>query len=166
MSFPKNRITREVAKKSVFEDLNAGAGMSSAVNYNQGDLLYRDASSGLVSTLSAETDAATFLGIAEQTVVSGVPQGPYQGLASSAHTAIGATKGPAYGVIAKLIAKSGDAFAWGVNVYADPASGDCNVQVAGTKPIGVYQGPNITGDGVKEIEVLLGARYPNDVLKF
>jgi hypothetical protein len=166
MSTATNRIKRSIAPKAIFAELNVNAGISSAVSFNQGDLLYYDATNHLVKKMSAEGDAATCLGIATVTVASGVLVGPYSGLASSASVAIQAITGPQYGDISALILKSSDALVHGAYVYADPSDGAEFVQASGTKPIGVYQGPAITGDGVKTVECLLGARFPNDTLKF
>lgn len=164
MAQSKNRIIRSIAPKSLFEE--AAPAISTAVTFNQGDLLYFDTSAKVIKRLTSEGNAATFVGISRIGVTLGVPNGPYQGLASQPSAAQGAIPGPQYGIVAALILKSGDALAVGSDVYADPSTGNFHVQAAGTKAIGLYQGKAVTGDGVAAVEVLLGARYSNDSLKF
>jgi hypothetical protein len=160
----QNRIIRSIAPKAIFEE--AHSVISSASTWDQGDLLYFDTSAKVIKRLASEGNAATFLGIARTKIVSGVPASPYQGLASQPNEATGAVPGPQFGLIAALVLKSGDALSPGALVYADPATGNFNVQASGTKDIGVYQGASVTGDGVTSVEVFLGARYPDDTLRF
>lgn len=161
-----NRIVRSVDQNSLFEDCKAL--LSSAVTFNQGDLLYLNTSTHLLSRLSSEGNAATFCGISRVSVTNGVENGPYTGLASSSQVAIGATPGPVFGVEVSLILKSGDGVFPGSDIYADPANGNFHVQASGTKPIGCAAGSQvaITGDGATYITVRLGARATNDVLKY
>jgi hypothetical protein len=160
----KNLITRSVAPKSLFAD--ATALHSAAVSYNQGDLLILDTSGHLIAKPAAEADGATFLGIAIESVSAGVLVTPYT-LASSVAPGASVLAGPQYGVIAKLTLKTGQSISPGNVVYLDPASGTQNVQVTGTKSIGVYQGAAISGAAAgTQIEVLLGCRAPADTLTF
>lgn len=161
----KNRITRSIAPKSIFE--SAISVISSSVSFDQGDLLVFDATNKVLKKPAAETEGNTFLGIAKVSISSGKLVSPYQGTAVDAAAAISDIPGPAYGVIAKLIAKTGDAFTAGQEVYLDPVSGSQNVQAAGTKAIGIYVGPAIaSATAGQEIEVHLGCRYPEDAIKF
>lgn len=162
MSVAKNRILVSVAPRRIFNDV--GPVTSSAVSYNQGDLL--GIRSNLVQKLSAESDASGFLGIADVTVISGHLQSPYQGLATTSRESATGIPGPVSGVIASMILKSGDALAAGAAVYAVPATGPEYVSASGTKIIGVYQGAAITGDGTVEVACLLGSRWPADTLSF
>lgn len=164
MSTPKNRVVLDQMKKSLFPD--AKSVVTSAVSFNQGDLLVFDDTNNRLKVPSAETEAATFLGIAEVTVVSGKLKSPYT-TDVDASQGVTDVPGPVYNVEAKLIAKTGDAFNPGDAVYLDPASGAQNVSSAGTKQIGVYQGPVIASAVAgQEILVLLGCRHPGDSLKF
>lgn len=163
MSQSRNNITREVSRKSLFPD--ASPLIPTTLSYNQGDLLYFDSSTKRIKLAAAESEASTLLGVAVQKIVEGIPAQPYN-TATSASQAQGALPGPAYGVIVSLYLKNGDALARGSLVYADPVTGAQNVQAAGTKAIGLYQGANITGGTDTLIEVLLGARYPSDSLVF
>lgn len=164
-SIPNNNIVRSIAPKTIFSDLAIGNGLNSSSAFNQGDLLIFDTSTLLARIAASEGEAATFLGVSPVSVASGVPVGPYQGLATSSQVKQ-IVPGPVYGVIASLNLKVGDALAKGASVYADPSSGQQFVQASGTKPIGVYEGPSITGVSGTTVECLLGARYPNDTLKF
>jgi hypothetical protein len=151
MSTPKNRITRSVSPKSVFED--ATAMVDATVSYNQGDLLRFDDTNNLIAKFSAETDGSTFLGIASETVVNGALKSPYQGTAVDAAAALGHVPGPVAGVQAKLILKTGDSINPGDLVYW---FGDQTVTVTGTVRIGRYQGKAIASAAAgTEVEVLL-----------
>ena len=159
-----NRIVREVNKRSVFP--SAQAVISSAVSFNQGDLLVFDDTNNLLKVPSAETEGSTFLGIAEVSITSGKLTSPYTGTAVDASQAISDIPGPAYGVVANLVLKTGDTIAPGDLVYLDPASGTQNVSVTGNKAIGIYQGKAKSSVAAgTTIEVLLGTRHPGDALK-
>ena len=161
----KNRIVRNVAPKSIFAAADAVTGTGS---YEQGDLLIFDDSANVIRKPTTEAECATILGIAVESVVSGKLKGPYPGLTDvDAAGAISSLPGPVYGVVAKLVLKTGDSLSPGDLVYGDPASGTANVQAAGTKAIGIYQGKAVSSAAAGlEIEVLLGARHPGDTLRF
>jgi hypothetical protein len=162
MSSPKNRIVREISPGSLFPD--ASKYVTSTTDWNQGDLLMFDTATQLVKKLVAEADAATFLGIAISTVVDGKPASPYTTDVDASQATAG-IPGPRHGVIAKMIAKTGDAFDRGDLVYADPATDANVVSSAGTKAIGVYVGNTVAAAAAgQEIECSLGHRYPGDVL--
>jgi hypothetical protein len=159
-----NKIVRDLGKKSVFPD--ATAEISSAVSFNQGDLLVFNDTTNLLKVPAAEAEGLTFLGIAEVTIVSGKLASPYVTDVDAAQ-AISSIPGPVYNVVADLVAKTGDAFNPGDLVYLDPATGTRGVSSTGTKAIGVYQGKAIgSASAGQEIEVLLGTRFPADALKF
>lgn len=158
-----NNIVREIAPKSIFDD--ASAVTSATEDFNQGDLLVLD--SGVIKKAAAEADGATFLGVSKISVVDGKLLSPYSGTAVDAAQAKGVLCGPVYGVVAKLILKTGEALAVGGLVYLDPATGGRGVAASGTKAIGVYQGAAIASAVAgQQIEVLVGARFPQDALKF
>lgn len=165
MSTPTNRIVRSTAPKEILSDIQVGRGLTTSISYNQGDLLIFDVATQTVKKPAAESEGSTFLGIATNTVASGVAVGPYSGLATTAQ-AQSLIAGPQYGVEASMILKNGDALVFGASVYLDPASGPEFVQASGTKAIGIYEGPSITGNGSLPVRCLLGARFPNDTLKF
>lgn len=162
---PTNRITRSVQNgQSVFPD--ASALISSSSNFNQGDLLFLDTSAHLLKTASAESDNATFVGIATQTVVSGKLKRPFT-TAVDASFGADVVEGPAYNVVAKLPLMVGDSLNPGDLVYGNPVVSPADVASTGTKAIGVYQGPAISGAAAgTKVEVLLGTRFPADALKF
>jgi len=163
MASGKNRIVRSVAEKTIFP--SAKNVVNSALSYDQGDLLIFDDTNNLLKKPAAEADGATFVGIALQTLVSGKLARPY----STDVDASGAASdipGPSYGVVAKLVLKTGDALNPGDLVYLNPAAGTYHVQAAGTKAIGIYDGPVIASAAEgQEIEVLLGCRHPGDTLR-
>ena len=162
-----NALVRRVGTKSRFPD--AQAVVSSDSNWMQGDLLGWDSSAKVIKTLFAMTDTgANFLGIAQQSVTSGVINDPYQGL-TDVTPAAGALAGPEYGDVNKLIGKSGDTFTPGCYVYPDYTSSLTNevtVTSGSQKAIGIYQGEQVTAGSSTYIEVLVGCRFPNDTLEF
>ena len=152
---PKNRITRSVAPKSIFE--SAKALIDATISFNQGDILFLDGE--LIKPVTGDADGETVLGIAQSTVVLGKVVGPYAGLATASAQAIEDIAGPVYGVIAKLKLKSGDSFVPGGVVYACAVDAQ-TVSSAGTYPIGVFQGASVTAGASSEGEVLVGAVNP------
>jgi hypothetical protein len=150
----QNRIARSVAPQSLFEE--AKALISSAVSFNQGDLLFLDATNHLIKAVTADADGATFLGIARITIVSGKLPTPYQGTAVDAAQSAVAVPGPQHGIIAKLKLKSGDAFVPGGLVYACAVDAQ-TVSSAGTNAIGRFQGAAITAGSSDEGECFLKA---------
>ena len=158
----RNNITRSVNPGSIFED--ALSVVSSAVSWNQGDLLRFDDTANLVKAIASDAEGSTFLGVAVNTVSLGKLLSPYTGTAVDAAQAVVPLAGPRYGVIVRLIAKTGDAFAPGDSVFATATDAQ-TVSSAGTKAIGVYVGATIaSATAGQEIEVRLGHRHPGDVL--
>jgi hypothetical protein len=151
----KNRITRSVRPGSAFE--SAKAVISSASTWNQGDLVYFDDVNNVLKAVTGDTDAATFCGIARQSIVAGKPVSPYQGTAVDAAQAIEELGGPQFGVIAKLKLKSGDSFAPGDLVYASSVDAQ-TVSVSGTNAIGIFQDAAIVASSGSEGQVLIGNR--------
>lgn len=110
---PKDTLRRIVAgRKSIFMD--AKNQVDSTVSYNQGDLIALVG--GKLKAIVAAGDTQYFLGVAPQTVASGVPVGPYVGLATT--PAAGALPGPIYGDVHEMKLKNGDSFTVGCLVYA------------------------------------------------
>ena len=160
----KNTITRSVAPRSIFPA--ADAVTSSTADYDQGDILIFDDSTNVIRKPASEAECETMLGIAQVSVVDGKQLSPYTGLPVDAAAAIASLPGPVFGVVAKMISKTADAWAPGDLVYADPATGSRGVTNTGTKEIGVYQGKTIASAAAgQEIEVHIGARFPADALK-
>jgi len=160
----QNTLARDVATKAIFIDISKK--IDSAISFNQGDCLIYDAATDKVRVATVETEAATFLGIAPVTVVSGNYPQIYNTQVNNS-VAVPAIPGPQYGSVYRLILKAGDAITAGDQVFLAPASDAQTVSVTGTKAIGIYQGQALTAPaGGTVIEVLVGARYSNDTLKF
>src|SRR4030042_1753531 len=121
----RKKIVRSVAPKSLLPD--ARDFVDATVSYNQGDLLVFDDTNDLLAVPAAEAEGATFLGIAEQSIVLGKAVSPYQGTAVDASQALPQIAGPVYGVVAKLVSKTSDAWAAGDLAYLDPAPGNRGV---------------------------------------
>lgn len=152
---PKDTLRRIVGgRKSIFMD--AKNQVDSTVSYNQGDQIALVG--GKLKAMALAGDTATFLGIAPQTVSSGVPVGPYNGLATT--PAVGALPGPIYGDIHEMKLKSGDSFTVGCKVYGAPTVDSQTVTVTSDGyPIGIYQGAAVTAGSSSLGEVLIGCQY-------
>jgi hypothetical protein len=161
-----NTIVKQISEKQIFPNILGY--VSSAVTFNQGDYLIFDPVNSLVRAATAEAEAASGLGIAALSISSGQPISPYQGTAVDAAQAAPAMNGPLYGDSALMVLKTGSTLALGAPVYLDIATGNQGVAASGTKAIGVYVGQSaITSSAAGlQVEVLIGARYPNDTLKF
>lgn len=158
MSTAVNNIVRSVAPKSMFE--SAFPVLSSACNWNQGDLLYLNTSSHIINALPGTANAATVLGVAKQTIVSGKVASPYT-TAVDASQAISDIAGPTYGVVAFLVLKTGDAFNPGDKVYptTDPQT------VTSSDPgnalhIGIFQDRAVSSAAAGQTgNILVGNRF-------
>lgn len=160
-----NSLAREIATKTIYP--NATPLIPLSLSFNEGDLLCYDSSAHLIKLPTAETDGATFLGVAPITVVNGKPKAAY---VTDVDASVGqpAMPGPQYGSVYYVHLKAGDAVVPGSALYID-ATGTVgrNVTSTGTKQIGIYQGPALTAPtGGQQVEMLVGARSPNDTLKF
>lgn len=147
----KNRITISVRPATVFPD--AQKVISSAISWEQGDLIYFDDTNNLLKKLDSDANAATVCGIAIQSISSGKPISPYQGTAVDAAQAIESLAGPQFGVVAKMLLKSGDTFNPGDLVYY--GGNAQTVSSTGTNSVGIYQGATVTATSGSEGEVLL-----------
>ena len=154
----KNRIVRSITQNAVFEDCTNL--LTSSISWNQGDQLVYDSSAKTVRAMATESsDSANFLGIAIVTIVNGAIQGAYGTLATGSQTASGGIPGPVFGVEASWFLKSGDALSPGSSVYAYPTTNAQTVAATGTSPIGVYNGPAITGTGTNTVNVRVGCTF-------
>lgn len=163
----KNRIKLSVSPKSLID--HAKSVLSSAVSFNQGDLIALDTGTNLLKAVTATTDAANILGIAKVTVASGKIASPYQGTAVDASVAISEIPGPEYGSVVSLKLKSGDAFTPMCKVYLADGQ-DCqtvsSVDPGDGNSIGIYQGGSVTATSGSEGDILLGSRYGGTSLRF
>jgi hypothetical protein len=119
---------------------------------------------------AATGNSANFLGVAVNTVVSGVPKSPYQGTAVDASEGLSDMAGPLYNVVATLILDTGSTLAPGAAVYLSNTDAQHVSPTAnGTSQIGIYtgtQGSLSSSAAGQKVDVLLGAVYPNSTLKF
>ena len=163
-SASKNRIVRADGEKRVFP--TAEGLVAATTTYDQGDLLIFDDSLNHIRKPTLETEGNTFIGVSVQSVVLGIPKSPYVTDVDASAAAI-ALAAPSYGVVARLVAKTGAAFNPGDLVFLDPATGAAGVTSAGTKAIGIYIGSLVIAVATagQEIECRIGARHPQDVLK-
>lgn len=166
---PINNIIRGGAQgRSMFP--SALPVLSTAVNYNQGDLLCYDGSNHVLIG-AATGNFANFLGVAINTVVNGLPKSPYQGTAVDASEAASDMGGPLFNVVVSVTLDTGGSLAPGAPVYISSVGFQ---NVAATDPssadsIGIYTGQQGTISGSAaglKIDVLLGARYAMTGLHF
>lgn len=161
----KSTVVRDIALKQIMPDIKNM--VSSATNFAQGDILIFDTVSKLVRAPTAEAEGQYLLGIAALDVASGKPLSPYQGTAVDSAQAIPSLNGPLYGATFNMILKTGDSLSPGDLVYVYTTAGTSGVASTGTKAIGMYEGAAIVSAAASTVvEVLIGARFPNDVLKF
>ena len=162
MSDPNNNIVREVARKSVFPDIQDL--LDNTISFNQGDLLCLKANK--VQKPTADADTVNALGVAVCTVVNGKLKSPYQGVATDAAEAAGPLPGPAYGVIAEFELTDGEAYVPGDPIYADVAVEQkvTKTQPAGSEAIGIYAGRAFTASTGDKGEVHVGSQVPGGVL--
>ena len=158
---PKNNIVRSVAPKSICE--SALAFISSAVSFNQGDLLYLDTATNLIKPVASDANAARICGVARNTIVSGKLISSYSGTAVDAAQAIEDIGGPQAGVIALLKLKSGDSFVPGGLVYATATDAQ-TVSSTGTNPIGIFQDASITAISGSTGKILVGMNLGGGLL--
>lgn len=157
MSTAQNNIVREVNLKSLFE--SALPVLSTAVTYNQGDYITFDQTNLILAPVTGSGSSANILGIARQTIVNGIAKSPYIGTAVDASQAIEDLAGPAYGVVAFMTLKTGDAFNPGSPVYltADPQT---VTSVSAGVSVGVYQDSAVSSAAAgQQGDILIGARY-------
>lgn len=163
-NLPKNTLARRIAPKTIFPDIQKVVNSSST--WNEGDLLIFNTTTHRIEKPTLETQGSTFVGVSPIQISQGKPPAVYVADVD-ASAAIPAQMGPEYGNAYRVILKAGDAINPGDSVYLDPTSGAQNVSVTGTKAIGTYYGAALTAaTGGTVIEVVIGARFPNDTLKF
>lgn len=169
MTTPINNIIRGGAQgRSIFP--SALPVLSSAVNYNQGDLLCYDGTNHVLIP-AATGNFANFLGVAINTVVNGVAKSPYQGTAVDASTAASDMGGPLYGVVVTLTADTGSNVYPGSPVYISSvgAQNVTSVDPSSADSIGIYmgtQGTIASTTAGQKIDILIGSRYAQNGLRF
>lgn len=144
--------------------------VDSTTNFKKGDLLVFDNSTSKVKAISSESESINLIGISQVEVVNGKTKSAYLGTSvDDAQGGVGIV-GAAFGVVAKLKLKSGESLNPGDLVYSDPSIDAQTVKASGAtgaEPIGIYWGNAITSTSNNtEIEVLIGARYPDNKIKF
>ncbi len=165
----KNTEVKIISTKQIFPDIRGIA--DTATNWNQGDILIFNGT--VVRAATAEAEAGTqCIGIAQQNAASGIPIGPYAGLATAAAAGVQALNGPVYGNTFNMVLKTSETIAPGAYVYAYPTGGANYVAATAsstaTAPVGVYVGhvTVTTAAAGTQIECLIGAQFPNSILKF
>lgn len=166
MSTSYNNVIK-AGGKALFDD--ASSVITSAVSFNQGDLIAYDATNDRLKAFAADTDSATLVGVARCKVVSGKLASPYS-TATDAAEAAGAIVGPEYGGLYELTMKTADAFNPGDLVYSagtDPQLITSVDSGAGSEVVGIYVGKAVGSAAAgQKGQFVIGCRYPENVLKF
>lgn len=164
-SYGSNPIFRRVNRNSLAEDITAAIGASAT--FNAGDFLTFNGTSKTFGTLAGESDSVNFAGVAVQSILNGKPVSAYVSDvdASQGYPAV---KGPEFGDEVFATLKAGDAVTPGIPLYYNPGATPKNgvTVTAGTKIIGYYFGPSLTGapSTGTVIPIKLGCRYINSGL--
>lgn len=166
MTVAINNIVRGGSQsKSMFE--SALPLLDSTVSYNQGDILVYDTVNNVLKAATG-TDGAHVLGVAVNTVVSGLPKQVYTGTAVDSSTGESDLAGPQYSVVCSLYLTSGDAFVPGSAVYIGADAQTVTITDPGSSDsIGVFVGPAVTpaASGTKG-DVRVGCRYGLSDIQF
>lgn len=164
MSNARNNVVRTLTNNSLFE--SAKPVLSTACNWNQGDLIAFDATNNILNAVTGTGSAANLCGVANQTIVAGVVPSPYLGTQVDASVGLSDLQGPSYGNVYGMVLKSGDAFVPGKSLYATTDPQTVTVTSAGTA-IGIYVGvavtPAVTGTFG---DCLIGANFGPSGVKF
>lgn len=153
----QNNIIRLVNLKSIFE--SALPVLSTSSTFNQGDLIAFDNTNKIINAVTGSGSGAQILGVARNTIASGIMPSPYQGTAVDASQAIEDLAGPAYGVVAFFKATASDAWHPGDKVYIG-ADAQTVTSAATGSSVGIYVGSTISSAiAGQSINVLVGARW-------
>ena len=160
--YGSNTVNKQIREGSLIPDVKNFT--NSSISYNQGDLLIFDTANNVVRAPSAESECASFLGIAALDVVSGYPRSPYS-TQVDASQGVTSMQGPTYGNTFNMVLQTGTTLAPGAAIYAKPVAVGVEpntlVAATGTYQIGVYVGPSVTSSAAGQVvEVLIGARWP------
>ena len=143
-TYGKDPIFRRVSRNTLFGDISAAIGASTT--YNAGDFLTFNSTTQTFGTLGAESDSANFAGVAVESVVSGKMPSAYT---TDVDSAVGypSVAGPEFGDEVFATLKAGDAVVPGSVLYYNTGATPKNgvTVTAGTKSIGLYFGPALTG---------------------
>lgn len=161
-AYGTNNVNTQVGGRTLFPDVKYFT--NSSISYNQGDLLIFDTANNVVRAASAESECASFLGIAALDVVNGYPRSPYSTQVDGSQGIV-AIPGPQYGDTFNMVLQTGSTLAPGAAIYGKPVAVGVEpntlVAATGTYQIGIYQGGAITSSAAGTmIEVLIGARWP------
>ncbi len=143
-TYGSNPIFRRVNRNTLFADISAAVGASTT--FNAGDFLTFNLTTQNFGTLVGESDSAQFAGVAVESITSGKMVSAYT-TDTDASLGYASVAGPEFGDEVFATLKAGDAVVPGsilfYNTGATPKNGV--TVTAGTKSIGMYFGPALTG---------------------
>lgn len=164
MSNARNNVVRTLNNRSLFE--SALPVLSTSSNWNQGDLIAFDSTNKILNAITGSGSAANLVGVANQTIQSGLVPSPYQGTQVDASQGFSDVQGPSFGNVYSMVLKSGDAFTPGAPVYGTTDPQTVSVTSAGSK-VGIFQGRAVTPAVTGTVgDVLIGANYQMAGLTF
>jgi hypothetical protein len=165
MSVANNNLIREVNPgRSLFASLKPV--LSTSCNWNQGDILAYDATNNIVNAVTGTGSSANVVGVAVNTIVSGVMPSPYQGTAVDASAAIEDAAGPLFGNVFSMALKTGDSWVPGQKAYLTSDPQTLTSAVTGNA-VGIFQGAAVTSAASGTYgDFLMGAAYNLSALTF
>jgi hypothetical protein len=143
-TYGSNPIFRRVNRNTLFADIAAAVGASTT--FNAGDFLTFNLTTQTFGTLVGESDSAQFAGVAVESITNGKMVSAYT---SDVDSSLGyaSVAGPEFGDEVFATLKAGDAVVPGSQLYYNTGATPKNgvTVTAGTKSIGMYFGPALTG---------------------
>ncbi len=158
-------IYRRVNRNTVAADIAAAVGASTT--FNAGDFITFNGTTKTFGSLVGESDSVNFAGVAVCSVKNGVVASAYS-TDSDAALGFASIPGPEFGDEVFATLKAGDAVVPGSALYYNTGATPKNgvTITAGTKIIGYYWGPALTGAPTSGtiIPIKLGCRLINSGL--
>ena len=143
-TYGKDPIFRRVNRNTLFSDISAAIGASTT--FNAGDFLTFNSTTQTFGSLVSESDSANFAGVAVASITNGKAVSAYT---TDVDSAVGyaSIPGPEFGDEVFATLKAGDAVVPGSVLYYNTGATPKNgvTVTAGTKSIGLYFGPALTG---------------------
>lgn len=164
-TYGQNPIFRRVGRNTLAADISAAIGASTT--FNAGDFLTFNGTTQTFGSLVGESDSVNFAGVSVASVASGKMVSAYT-TDVDASGGFQSIPGPEFGDEVFATLKAGDAVTPGTALYYNTGATPKNgvTITAGTKIIGYYFGPALTGAPTTGtvIPIKLGARFVNSGL--
>ena len=164
-TYGSNPIFRRVNRNTLAADISAAIGASTT--FNAGDFLTFNSTTQTFGAMVGESDSVNFAGVAVASITSGKMVSAYTTDVDSS-LSYASIPGPEFGDEVFATLKAGDAVVPGSALYYNTGATPKNgvTVTAGTKIIGYYFGPALTGAPTTGtvIPIKLGCRFVNSGL--